>query len=459
MGILDFFRKGAGSYDQTNNLFDLFRGRGGVNSTDDQFGFNFVEQAGITNAGEQVSVDNLLNETTTMTCINAITQGVTQIPIYVRKKTSEGDYELTKEHPIAKLFRRPNDYQTSTEFKSSIVTSMLTHGNAFVYLVRAGGQNEGNGLVRHGTGRVLQMYPLDPSDVTIGSNALGRPSYHHEDQGNIPIANIVHIRDLNTFTPQGLSRALLMSESIGMKKAADALIAETFRYGANLNYVVNSEVPLDAEKLRNVQEQMKAAFGRRGSRRGGAFFIEQGGVEAIKGLTPADVDLREIRDQLAREIAAGFRVPAFMAGIDDNQTYNNVRQYWTAFHRDTLQPIVTNIEEAFTLKMLGEGEYLYFDIQEILMGDIEISNRVVNDSVSNGVRTQNEARAYLGLTRLEDPRPEDQRIGLSPYDVLISPNSTVNTNLEETPDNATGGEDGPQGRDTAESQGETPDDR
>ena len=111
------------------------------------------------------------------------------------------------------------------------------------------------------------------------------------------------------------------------------------------------------------------------------------------------------------------------------------------------------------MKMLGEGEYLYFDIQEILMGDIEISNRVVNDSVSNGVRTQNEARAYLGLTRLEDPRPEDQRIGLSPYDVLISPNSTVNTNLEETPDNATGGEDGPQGRDTAESQGETPDDR
>ena len=80
-------------------------------------------------------------------------------------------------------------------------------------------------------------------------------------------------------------------------------------------------------------------------------------------------------------------------------------------------------------------------------------SRVANDSVSNGIRTQNEARQYIGLPRLEDPRMEGDREGLSPYDILISPNSTINTNVEETPENSTGGEDGPQGRDTVESQG------
>lgn len=462
MGIRDFFTKGSSSsYDQTFTLFDLFRGRGGRTSPDaqDQHGFVFTEVAGQTNSGETVSVDNLLDEATTMTCINAITQGVTQIPIYIRKKTDMGDYEVMKDHPVAKLFKRPNDYQTATEFKSSIVTSMLTNGNAFIYLVRAGGTSGDRQAFKHGTGRVLQMYPMEPSEVKIGSNVLGRPSYSHDEYGNIPIQNIVHIRDLQTYTPQGLSRALLMSEIIGIKKAADALVAETFRSGANLNYVVSTDVPLDAAKLKNVQEQMKAAFGRRGNRRGGAFFIEQGSVESIKGLTPADVDLREIREQAAREIAAGFRVPAFMAGIDENQTYNNVRQYWTAFHRDTLQPIVTNIEEAFSLKLLTGDEELFFDIQEILSGDIEITNRVANDSVSNGIRTQNEARQYVGLPRLEDPRPEGEREGLSPYDILISPNSTVNTNVEETPENSTGGEDGPQGRETVEGQGGRTDDR
>ena len=446
MGIRDFFTKGgSSSYDQTFTLFDLFRGRGGRTSPDeqDQGGFVFTEVAGLTDSGETVSVDNLLEEATTMTCINAITQGVTQIPIYVRKQTDMGDYELVKNHQVAKLFKRPNDYQTATEFKSSIVTSMLIHGNAFVYLVRAGGTAGDRGTFKHGTGRVLQMYPLEPSEVKIGSNVFGKPAYSHDEYGQIPIQNMVHIRDLQTYTPQGLSRPLLMAEIIGIKKAADALVAETFRSGANLNYVVSSDVALDATRLKNIQTQMQQAFARRGNRRGGAFFIEQGRVEQIKGLTPADVDLREIREQAAREIAAGFRVPPFMAGIDENQTYNNVRQYWTAFHRDTLQPIVTNIEEAFTLKLLPEGEYMFFDIQEILSGDVEITNRVANDSVSNGVRTQNEARQYIGLPRLDNPE----------YDMLISPNSTINTNVEETPENSTGGEDGPQGRDTVESQG------
>ena len=86
---------------------------------------------------------------------------------------------------------------------------------------------------------------------------------------------------------------------------------------------------------------------------------------------------------------------------------------------------------------------MFFDIQEILSGDVEITNRVANDSVSNGVRTQNEARQYVGLPRIDKEE----------YDLLISPNSTINTNVEETPENSTGGEDGPQGRDTVESQG------
>ena len=144
-----------------------------------------------------------------------------------------------------------------------------------------------------------------------------------------------------------------------------------------------------------------------------------------------------IRDRLIREIAAVFRVPEFLAGGPGDTTYNNVRQQWTAFHRDTLQPIATNIEEAFTLKLLGDNEFLHFDIAEILKGDIEITSRVANANVSNGTMTPNEARLYMGI------QPHDSETA----DELILPNSTVNTNVEpaELPQNATGGEDGPQG--------------
>ena len=435
---MGWFEKGSGFYDQTFSFFDLFGGAGVNQSPQDQQGFIFTEQSGRTNSGESVHVDNLLEEATTMSCITAIVQGINQIPIYVKRDVGDGNYDRMKDHPVAKLMRKPNDYQTATEFKSSIVTAMLTHGNAFIFIVRAsdrGGDTAGKPMDYTGSPR--QLYPLDPSDITIGSNSFGRPTYHHEEYGQIPSRNLIHIRDLTTYVPQGLSRALLAAEIIGAKKAADRLMSETFKNGVSIQYAVTSDVPLDSKVQKNLMQQFQALFSARGNRRGSVALIQQGNIEKLEGLKPADVDLRELREQLIREIAAAFRVPSFMVGSDAGQTYNNVRQYWTAFHRDTLRPLITNIEEAITLKLLGNDEYLHFDVNEILKGDVEVTSRVATTLVSNGVYTPNEAREMMGTARHEQPEA----------DMLIAPNSTTNTNLEEEPEDATGGEDGPQGAD------------
>lgn len=435
MGLLpkELLHKGSSNYDTTWSLFDFYRGRGGQQDVGEvSSGFVFTEQANGTNAGENVSVDNILSETTCMTCITAIVQGVTQIPIQVRKRMPDGSAEIMPNHPIMKLMHRPNDYQTATEFKSSIVTAMLTHGNSFIYIVRAG--DSGGDRGKPGKGRALQLYPLDPSDVTIGANALGRPVYNHDTYGDIPVENMIHIRDLTTYTPMGLSRVLQAAEIVGAKKAADRLMSETFKSGASFNYAIELDGQLDATKAEALQKSLQA-FAGRGSRRGGVALIENGTLQKIDGLKPADTDLRELREALIREIAAVFRVPEMMAGGTGDQKYNNVRQQWAAFHRDTLQPIVTNIEEAITFKLLSGEEYLHFDIAELLKGDVEVTARIAQQNVSNGIWTPNEGRMYIGT------KPHDSEEA----DILITPNSTTNLNLEETPENATGGEDGPQG--------------
>ena len=339
-------------------------------------------------------------------------------------------YDDLYNHPITKLLKMPNSYQSPTEFKSSIVTSILVNGNAFIKIVRV-------------NGKPTQLYPLDASDITIGSNAFGLPTYTHEDTNEtISLEDIIHIKDLQTYTPLGLSRLLQGAEIIGAKMAADRLMSETFKNGISLGYVVRSDGSLDSNSVSTLMDQMQKAFGARGSRRNGVAFIDNGQVEQIKGSTPADIDLRELRQMLITEIAALMRVPPFMAGANADQRYNNVRQYWTAFHRDTLQPIITNIEEAFKLKLLNEDEYLHFDVNKILKGDVEVTGRVMTNLVSNGVITPNEARKEIGMNPSDDESA----------DMLIAPNSTTNTNItpEETPENATGGEDGPQGANNVE---------
>ena len=413
------------SINNTWSIFDLFRARGGRQGPTDQFGFIFSQTSGRTKSGESVNVDNALEDATVISCINAIVDGITQIPIYVHKRRADGKgSDRVVNHQIERLMRRPNQFQTATDFKSSIVTAILVYGNAYIRIVRSGG--------------TTQLFPLNPDDISLGSNSFGVPVYNHEEYGDIPWEDIIHIRDIASFVPQGLSRTLLASERIGSLKAADSLMAETFKNGISMNYVISSNNPLtDASKLENLQKQMKDAFGAGGGRRGGVAFVEDGTVSALKGSTPADADLRQLREMLIREIAAVYKVPTFLAGGSGDQKYNNVRQFWAAFHRDTLNPLATNIAEAISLKLLPEDEFVHFDTMEILSGDVEVQSRVAQGNVSNGIWSPNEAREMLGY----NPSEEEHA------DLLVAPNSSQNTNIEggADPMDATGGQDGPQG--------------
>ena len=421
------------------SLLDFILGRfGGREGPVDNYGFLFAETSGQTNAGENVNVDSVLSEPTTMSCINIISQGITQIPMCVKRKTADGGFEIIDDHPVKMLLQRPNVYQTPSDFKYSIVETILVHGNCYIRVIRSGNPEDGMDT----SGQPVQLVPMDPVDVTVGANAFGIPTYYHETYGSIAAENVIHIRDLNTFTANGLSRVLLASEIIGAKIAADRLMSETFRYGVSLNYAITSDgVMQDAETKEHLQRQLSEAFGVGGRRRGGAILLENANMQAIKGSTPADADLRELRQELKNEIAGVLRVPSFMIGGTGADKYNNVRQRLSSFHRDTLQPIIQNIEEAMTLRLIDSmDESVYFDIRDFIKGDFENQAQVASTLVSNGIWTPNEGREYMNTNR------HDSEIA----DELIPPNSTVNTNLEEpVPANATGGSDGPQGEDNA----------
>ena len=164
-------------------------------------------------------------------------------------------------------------------------------------------------------------------------------------------------------------------------------------------------------------------------------------MSAIKGSTPADADLLSLRQELKNEIAGVFRVPSFMIGGTGADKYNNVRQRLSSFHRDTLQPIICNIEEAFTLKLLdGTKEAVTIDVTTFIKGDVDNQSVIAQRMVQSGVWTPNEVRAYVGTN------PHDSEFA----DQLIEPNSTSTETVTEVVEPSTGGEDGPQSSENRE---------
>ena len=404
------------------------------------FGFLTSQSSGRTKSGQNVNVDSVLTEPTTMSCINIISEGITQLPYYVASKNDDGVYERNEGHPMTMLLNRPNVFQSATDFKGSIVSTLLINGNCYIRVIRAN-KDPQNGM--DSSGRPTQLVVMDPEEVSVGSNSFGIPQYNHDTYGQMVAENVIHIRDLNVFTAQGYSRTLLASEIIGAKLAADALMAKTFRTGINVNYAVSTDATIPPDQHEAVQKALGEAFNNQGD--GSNVMLLEGGaaLSSVKGATPADADLRALRQELKNEIAGVFRVPSFMVGGTGNVRYNNVRQQLSSFHRDTLQPIITNIEEAITIKLLdGVKDKVVIDVTDFIKGDIESQSKYAGDLVTRGIMTPNEARAYLEMG------PHDSETA----DQLIEPNSTSSETTTETVEGpSTGGDDGPQGGENEDS--------
>ena len=363
-------------------LLDVILGRG--KNSGPQAGYFFNSVGGTSFAGQTVSVDNVLKNTTVLSCVQVISQGIAQLPWEIWKAQ-----DIVANHTLTGVLNRPNSFQTNYEFKSAVVQDILIYGNSFTRVVRAK------------NGRVIELIPMAPNDLTVAANSFGIPVYNHKTYGDLTAQEVIHVRDISGHSVEGRSRILLAAERIACLNAADNLMAETFISGVSINYSVELEATLDDASREALYAQLKNAFGQGGSRRGGIAVLEGGKLSAIKGSTPADADLRELRGDLINEIAALFRVPASLVGGLAQEKYSNVTARLASMYRDSFAPIIISIEQAFTNNLLSNGNTLRFDVGSLVKGDLATQITLATQAVAGGIITPNEARVFIGYPEIE----------------------------------------------------------
>ena len=367
-------------------ILDLFRGN--QNYSRGGGGTYIGGHSKRTKSGQSVTTSNALEDATVLSCVNVIAQGIAQLPLNLIREADQA----VSTSPISNLTKRPNDYQTPYELKYGLVSTLLTYGNAYLKIVRTA------------NGRPTQLLPMDPNGINYELNQAGYPVYSYRGSDErIPNEDILHFKDTVLFDIAGMSRVTLAATRVGALKAADEQLEETFKNGLNLLTTFEFTEDVSPEKKEAWAEAVKESFASGGSNRGGAMLIENGTMHTHKAASPADTDLRQLREALIQEIAAVFRVPAFMVGGSGSQTYSNVRQMQTAFYRDTLAPILTNIEQVLDMKLKGKNydECFKFDVTDLLKGDLESQSSLVSKLVTSGVWTPNEGRVYTGQMPIE----------------------------------------------------------
>ncbi len=281
-------------------------------------------------AGVRVSPDSARRASAVYCCVNIRGESIASSPLIVYRRFPNGDKERAPQHPLYKVLHdRPNQWQTSFEWREMMQRHLDLRGNAYSHILP--GPN----------GPVDQLVPLHPDRVTPIRYTDGSIAYKVRDltghTDTLPAQEICHLRGWSEDGVRGVSPISAQCDTIGMALAAQDYAARFLANDATPSVVLKHPGELGEEaynRLRNSwQEQQSGA-----NRHKAALLEENMGIEKI-GMTNKDAQLLEAQAAGDHKIAAIYRIPAHMLNLLDRATHSNIEHQGLEFRIGTMLPI------------------------------------------------------------------------------------------------------------------------
>lgn len=361
-----------------------------------------VDGWGLSLSGINVNSTTALTHVAVMICTAILAEDVAKLPVTVYRRTAAGGKEVWRDHPLAVLLARPNDWQTRFEFVEMMQAALVLRGNA--YAVK----------LRDGRGRVMQLVPVSPDQVSLYEAPDGSVFYWVTRLGLHEMAvlsalppmiaadDMLHLRWMaGRNSLMGLSRVQLMREAIGLGMSQEQMSARVAGSGARPGGILTTENKLGKEAREQLLAAWQAAQG--GMRNSGkTAVLEQGLKWQALGMTMVDAEFMAGRQFSLEDIARGFRVPKYKVGIGDSNGPSLVQQ-----DQDYLNNVLSSYCERWSARLErdfdidGVETFVAFDYSHFLKADITSRLNALRVGVISMVYTPNEARASEGLPAVE----------------------------------------------------------
>ena len=342
-------------------------------------------------------------------CLSVLATSFAEPGLLVATRNAEGDYAQDMNHPMARLFRKPNPYMTQQLLANYIVTALNANGDAFIY------KN------RNQRGQVVELVPLMPHLVEAKGNENELITHFDyqpqggtqgEDSVKIEKKDMIHLRQ--NVDPNNMRRGLAPLRGVLREIAGDEAAGQ---YTAALlhNMAVPGVIlsPRDdqmggptREEAEAIADMYKQKFG--GKNRGAPMVLSGAMNVEIVSFSPDQMKLAELRRIPEERVSAVLGVPAILAGLGaglDSATYSNTKELREFFTESKLVPMWNMVAQDLTHQLLrpefdsSENEYAEFDISNVraLADDKDNLYKRMNTAVQGGWVTIGEARKVVGL--------------------------------------------------------------
>ena len=351
--------------------------------------------------------------------VNKIAGHIAQLPVGVYKR-NEGDNGAQRErlHPVARLLRKPNAYQTATIYREQIAVHSILQGNGRAAIVRAGGM-------------ITELIPLLPEYTATGMlkgekvHATRPPqddrlrlffeSVTEDDNGPILLNDleVVHIPGLTLDGVVGLPLIVAAKRNLQISLGTESRLANQMEYGFQGNIML--QAPEGVFRKQQEAEEFLEAFEARHhdkTKAGRPGLLRDGITANILAMNNTDAQFSEQR-AFQRQDAALWLGLEQILGDDTSVSYNSLEQKNLAYLMNTLNKWLTRWEDEFECKLLPQAQfandeyYIRFETDALLKSDFKSTIEALSNAVASTILNQNEARAMIN----RNPIPSGNEFG------------------------------------------------
>lgn len=339
--------------------------------------------------------ETLLAFTPVYACMTRISTDIGKMPMQLVEQTDDEIWVKVKRYsPLGAVIRKPNDYQTQSQFLQQWMISKLLAGNAYIL------------KQRDNRGVVVKLFPLDPTrvrplitpDGSIYYN-LGMDPLSELTDGvtTVPSSEIIHDRMPGLFHPLiGTSPIFACSLPAAQGHAMQKSSAAFFKNMAQPSGVLTAPGPIANDTADRLKKDWTDKFA--GRNVGRVAILGDGLKFDPITITAQAAQAVEQLKLTGEQVCTAFNVPAFMVGVAPAPAIPGIEALTQLYWSQCLQAHMEDIEHGLTdgLELYDSTAQLEvavkLDLSVLLKMDSSTRYNAWKTGISGGWLAPNEAR-------------------------------------------------------------------
>lgn len=308
-------------------------------------------------------------------CIGLIEDTIATVPLDLFERTGEGARARRDDHPLHRLLHdKPNDWQTSAEFRQMMEGWRETHGNAYARIIPNGEM-----------GFPAALEPMHPDYMAPFRGPNGGVFFRHTPADGpartFTQGEILHLRDRparRTNLLEGESKVTRHREAIGRAMATGNYLSQFFA-GAGMPkiaLILPAGVEVDEPQKKKLVDQFMRRHGNTVQMKRPA--VLDAGIDVKQlGTNNDDAQVIQAYEQSVAQIARVFGVPLHLIGETSKVTSwgTGIEQQSIGFVVYYMRPKFVVWEQALNRALMSADTrkrfYFEFNIDGLLRGDFK----------------------------------------------------------------------------------------